>query len=73
MLAANLKTNPIVAEISSTRIMVPPKRFHSPIHESVNIACNVNRKYEMTTISKPTLNGVKNFCSDIKSTKHDSK
>ena len=72
MLAKNLKARHAVAEMSSTKMIVlagSRKGSHSPIHESVNIPCNVNRKYAVTTMSMPNLIGVKNFCGSIESTK----
>jgi len=72
MLAVNLKTKPMFAEMSSTKIILPkapaPMRFHSPIQESVNMECKVNRKYAITTASMPIFSRVTNFCSAIKST-----
>ena len=61
MLAKNLKARQIVAEMSSIKIIVligSCKGSHSPIHESVNMPCNVKRKYAVTTASKPIFSGV---------------
>ena len=57
-LAKNLKMRKIYATTSVMKIAEATSAgtsSHSPIQESTKVACNVNRKYDVTTASNPIL------------------